>query len=57
MLLNTDWVNNQAAINGSDDPLDLDVIFLIDGEIDDIGDVCASGVRVARNPATTALAD
>jgi len=57
LLLDANRVNNKAAINGSDNPLNVDVIFLIDRDIDNIGDVCASGVRVARNSATVALAN
>jgi hypothetical protein len=29
-LLDADRINNAAAIDGSDDPLDVDVIFVID---------------------------
>jgi hypothetical protein len=57
LLLDADRINNKAAINGSYDPLDVDVIFVIDRDIDNIGDVSAPGVRVARDSATMALAN
>ena len=51
LLLDTNRVNNEAAINGGNNAFHADVAFLIDSHIGHIRDVSMTEVSVASHPA------